>query len=52
MDMEMMLSFNGIERDLKGWESLFAQVDKKLKLKSVVTPSGSSQSVMELVLNV
>lgn len=50
MDMEMMITLNAVERDLEGWKSLFAQVDKKLKLQNVVTPPGSSQSIMELVM--
>ncbi len=51
MDMEMMLTYNAIERDLEGWKALFAKADKRLKLQSVTTPPGSAQSIMELVLS-
>ena len=47
----MMLSFNAVERDLEGWKVLCAKADKRLKLQSVVTPPGSAQSIMELVLS-
>ncbi len=47
--MEMMLVYNAVERDLEGWKALYAKVG--LNLKSVVTPHGSAQSVMELVLS-
>ena len=47
----MMLVYNAVERDLEGWKALYAKADERLKLKSVVTPSGSAQSVMELVLS-
>ena len=50
MDMEMMLCYNAVERDLEGWKELFARTDKRLKMKSVVTPPGSAQSIMEIVL--
>ncbi len=51
MDMEMMLNFNAVERDLEGWKELFAKADSRLKLQKVVTPPGSAQSVMELALD-
>ena len=44
------MTFNASERDLEGWKALFAQVDQRLKLQSVVTPPGSAHSIMELVL--
>ena len=50
MDMEMMLCHNAVERDLEGWKELLARTDKSLKMQSVVTPLGSAQSIMELVL--
>ncbi len=50
MDMEMMISFNAVERDLEGWKELCAKADQRLKIKNVVTPPGSAQSVMEIVL--
>ena len=45
--MEMMLVYNAVERDLEGWKALYAKAG--LKLKSIVTPHGSAQSLMELV---
>lgn len=48
--MEMMLCFNAIERDMEGWNELFARTDKRLKVHRVATPPGSAQSIMELVL--
>ena len=51
MDMEMMVTYNAVERDLQGWKALFAKADHRLKLQKVVTPAGSAQSIMELVLS-
>ena len=48
--MEMMMGFNAVERDLDGWKELFAKAESRLKLQNVVTPPGSAQSVMDLVL--
>ena len=50
MDLEMMLGFNAVERDLEGWKLLFEKADPRLVLKKIVTPPGSAQSIMELVL--
>ena len=50
MDIEMMVMLNALERDLEGWKALCPKADKRLKLQSVVTPPGSSLSIMELVL--
>ena len=50
MDMEMMICYNAVERDLDGWKGLLAKADERLKLQRVVTPPGSAQSVMEFVL--
>ena len=50
MDMEMMLAYNAVERDIEGWKSLFEKADPRLELKNIVTPPGSAQSVMEIVL--
>ena len=46
----MMMNFNAIERDTEGWKSLFKKADPRLVLKNIVTPPGSAQSVMEVVL--
>ncbi|KIX03594.1 uncharacterized protein Z518_07147 [Rhinocladiella mackenziei CBS 650.93] len=50
LDAEMMLTYNAAERDLEGWKSLFNQADPRLELRSVVTPPGSSLSVLEIGL--
>ncbi|KAK4948208.1 hypothetical protein LTR66_014137 [Elasticomyces elasticus] len=50
MDMEMMLNFNAVERDLESWKALFAKVHRRLRLLQVVTPPGSAQSIMELAM--
>jgi hypothetical protein len=50
MDMEMMICYNAVERDLSGWKALFAKADRRLTLESVITPPGSAQSIMSLVL--
>lgn len=51
MDMEMMLTYNAVERDLEGWKDLFAKADERLGLRSVSTPPGSAHSIMELTLD-
>lgn len=49
MDLEMMTTFNAKERERADWEALFNAADARLKLKGVVRPEGSAQSVMEVV---
>lgn len=48
--MEMMLSYNAIERDLDGWNRLFKRADERLKLQRVISPPGSVCSFLELSL--
>ncbi len=48
--MEMMMSFNAVERDLEGWGALLMKADGRLQIQNVVTPPGSAQSVLEIVL--
>jgi hypothetical protein len=48
--MEMMTTFNALERDFEGWVSLFHRADPRLELRHVVTPPGATLSVMELGL--
>ncbi|KIX98360.1 uncharacterized protein Z520_05661 [Fonsecaea multimorphosa CBS 102226] len=52
MDMEMMLSFNGCERDEGGWKSLFEQADPRLELRSSKRIPGNIHAVMEVGLRV
>lgn len=42
MDIGMMLNFNAVERDLEGWNDLFASADKMLKLQQISTPPCSA----------
>ena len=51
MDMEMMFTFNAVERDEESWKLLFTKADPRLVLKSTSMPSGSAQSIMEVVLS-
>ena len=46
--MEMMVTYNAVERDLAGWKALFAMAHHGLELRSLVTPKGSAHSIMEL----
>lgn len=48
VDLVMMTHFNGKERDLEDWKSLFAQASPKLKLLNTKTPPGSVYSILEL----
>jgi 6-hydroxytryprostatin B O-methyltransferase len=50
MDMNMMISFNGGERDLDDWKSLFKMADSRLGLRYIVKPPGFALSIMELDL--
>jgi hypothetical protein len=50
MDVETVITYNAVERDIEGWNALFAKVDERLVLKNMVTPPGSVQSVIEVVL--
>ena len=51
MDMEMMMDFNARQRELWEWEDLLATADPRFKLKNVVKPPGSLQSIMEVVFD-
>ncbi|EXJ76339.1 uncharacterized protein A1O5_00847 [Cladophialophora psammophila CBS 110553] len=50
LDIEMMLSFNGCERDESGWKALFEQADPRLELRSTKNIPGNIHAVMELGL--
>ncbi|KXT03533.1 hypothetical protein AC578_1612 [Pseudocercospora eumusae] len=50
MDLEMMTDFNSGEREKNQWEALYTAADPRLKLKNIVKPAGSVNSVMEVVL--
>jgi hypothetical protein len=49
MDLIMMTHFNGFEREIDDWKALFAQADQRLKIKGIAQPSGSTNSIIELV---
>ncbi|KIW99131.1 uncharacterized protein Z519_00794 [Cladophialophora bantiana CBS 173.52] len=50
LDIEMMLSFNGCERDESGWKALFEQADPRLELRSTKKIPGNIHGVMEVGL--
>lgn len=50
MDIEMMQSFNGVEREVEDWKMLLAATDKRLQVASVNQPEGSALSLIEVVL--
>ncbi|KAK4942802.1 hypothetical protein LTR10_017562 [Elasticomyces elasticus] len=50
LDMNMLISFNGGERDVEGWMSLFKRADSRLGLRHMWTPPDSALSLMELDL--
>lgn len=45
----MKLAFNGKERSRRGWESVFAEADKRFRIESIVQPEGAIDSVIEVV---
>jgi len=49
-DLTMMETFNAHERDMDEWNDLFAGIDERLKIKTVVQPFNSNMAVMEVVL--
>ncbi|KAI0904773.1 S-adenosyl-L-methionine-dependent methyltransferase [Ustulina deusta] len=48
-DLLMKLAFNGKERSRRGWESVFAEADKRFRIESIVQPEGAIDSVIEVV---
>lgn len=50
LDVEMMLSFNSLERDEDGWQSLLKQADTRLELRSVKKIPGNILAVLEVGL--
>ncbi|EXJ53874.1 hypothetical protein A1O7_09210 [Cladophialophora yegresii CBS 114405] len=50
LDMEMMLSFNSLEREEEGWQSLIEQADERLELRSIRRIPGNVLAVMEVGL--
>ena len=48
-DLSMMQVHNSKERELDEWVALLEGADKRLRLKNVVQPFGSSMSVLEVV---
>ena len=49
-DINMMVLFNAMERDLAAWEDIFQRADRRLKVKAVSRPLGSSYSLIDVVL--
>lgn len=50
-DMTMLQAFNSLERDLEDWKEILAAADPRLALVSVVQPTGSVMSVIEVVFD-
>ena len=48
--MEMMLSYNSLERDEDGWRSLLEQADPRLELRSQKKIPGNILAVLEVGL--
>lgn len=46
LDMEMMQTFNGRERQLEDWKMLFASVVPRLEVSHITQPLGSALSIM------
>lgn len=44
----MKIGFNAKERSQQDWTDLFAMADPKLKIKSIVKPAGSHNSIIEV----
>jgi len=51
IDLVVMSHFNGKQRDIDDWKSIFAAVDEKLSIRSVSLHPGSVLSVIELGLD-
>jgi hypothetical protein len=45
----MKVGFNGKERSKQGWESVFAEADKRFRIESIVQPEGANDAVIEVV---
>ncbi|KAJ9605325.1 hypothetical protein H2200_009982 [Cladophialophora chaetospira] len=50
LDMEMMMTYNSLERDEDGWQSLLKQADPRLELRSVKKIPGNILAVLEVGL--
>ena len=46
----MLTNFNAKERDIDDWNALFTGADPRLRIRNVVKPPGSVNSVIEVVL--
>ncbi|KAF7190671.1 O-methyltransferase bik3, partial [Pseudocercospora fuligena] len=49
-DINMMVLFNAMERDLAAWEGILQRADRRLKVKAVSRPLGSSYSLIDVML--
>ncbi|KAI2626775.1 S-adenosyl-L-methionine-dependent methyltransferase [Hypoxylon sp. NC1633] len=50
-DILMKSGFNGKERSKKGWETLLAAADERLRIASIMRPEGAHDSVIEIVFD-
>ncbi|KAI0538446.1 S-adenosyl-L-methionine-dependent methyltransferase [Xylaria digitata] len=48
-DLMMKVGFNGKERSKHGWESVFAEADKRFRIESIVQPEGAVDAIIEVV---
>ena len=51
MDLIMMTHFNGFEREIDEWKALVTQADERFKIKSITKPTGSTNSLIEIVFD-
>lgn len=47
-DLAMMETHNSNERELEAWKDLLASVDKRLVIKQVIQPMGSSMAILDV----
>lgn len=47
-DMEMMVQFNALEREVSDWENLIKRADPRLRIQNIHKPPRSANSVIEI----
>ncbi|XXG96414.1 hypothetical protein Hte_002696 [Hypoxylon texense] len=50
-DILMKSGFNGKERSRRGWETLLAAADGRLRIANIIKPDGAHDSVIEIVFD-
>ena len=51
MDLAMGMMFNAKEREMHEWTAIIEAADPRLKVKNVVTPRGSTLSMIEVIID-